>query len=138
MKCYVHEDREAVGFCSNCGKGICQEDSVNVGGKTYCPNCLAQGLVKTNPTASISEPTDVLAVISCVCAAISLCFGGIFLSVPAGIMGYIAVQRLTGTTGIRGMTAAKIGMWAGIIISVIYLVFLLIYGASVLFSGHTQ
>lgn len=40
MKCYYHKDRDAIGFCDNCGKGICSECSAEVKGKTYCYKCM--------------------------------------------------------------------------------------------------
>src|SRR5438034_11657547 len=30
MRCYYHEDREAVGACKSCGKGLCQECAVDL------------------------------------------------------------------------------------------------------------
>ncbi len=39
MKCYNHPDRDAVGPCSLCGKGVCEEDAVYINGKLYCKEC---------------------------------------------------------------------------------------------------
>jgi hypothetical protein len=36
MKCYVHQNTEAVGVCSTCGRGVCNACLVRVGGKFYC------------------------------------------------------------------------------------------------------
>lgn len=30
MRCYYHEDREAVGSCKSCGKGLCRECAVDL------------------------------------------------------------------------------------------------------------
>ena len=37
--CAYHPDREPVGGCSNCGKLICSECKVLLGGKVYCNPC---------------------------------------------------------------------------------------------------
>ena len=38
MKCYYHEDRDAVATCQNCGKGLCKEcASKHI--PCYCPDC---------------------------------------------------------------------------------------------------
>ncbi|MBP7275989.1 MAG: hypothetical protein KBA51_07280, partial [Kiritimatiellae bacterium] len=31
MKCFNHEDRDAVGTCKSCGKGVCRECAVDMG-----------------------------------------------------------------------------------------------------------
>ena|SRR3989338_1032593 len=40
MQCYNHADLEAVGSCSNCGRGICSGCTVEVGDKIRCRNCV--------------------------------------------------------------------------------------------------
>lgn len=42
MKCYSHQDRDAVGICLACGKAICQECAQEVKGKIYCKRCAAE------------------------------------------------------------------------------------------------
>ena len=50
MKCFAHEEREAVAACTICGKGVCSDCLARKKGKTVCPECLvlkgynAQGL----------------------------------------------------------------------------------------------
>ena len=39
MKCYVHQDVEAVGTCTNCGKAVCSDCAMNIAGKTTCKSC---------------------------------------------------------------------------------------------------
>jgi len=36
LKCYKHPGVDAVGVCSECGKGICDKCAVEIGGKLYC------------------------------------------------------------------------------------------------------
>jgi hypothetical protein len=42
MKCAVHPERDAVGACVACGKPVCQECLVEVGGRNYCKACVAK------------------------------------------------------------------------------------------------
>jgi hypothetical protein len=44
MKCAVHPEVEASGYCRNCGKALCPECTRDVRGALYCESCLA-GLV---------------------------------------------------------------------------------------------
>lgn len=36
MRCYLHHQKEAVGICSVCGKGVCEDCAVSVSGVIYC------------------------------------------------------------------------------------------------------
>ena len=40
MKCAVHTDRDAVAACSSCGRFVCPECKVSIGGRQYCNTCL--------------------------------------------------------------------------------------------------
>jgi Domain of unknown function (DUF5668)/B-box zinc finger len=53
MNCAVHPDREASGYCRNCGKAMCGECSHKVRDVLYCEDCLAQqvGLPPVAPPA---------------------------------------------------------------------------------------
>ena len=53
MNCAVHPDREASGYCRNCGKAMCGECSHKVRDVLYCEECLAQhvGLPPVPPVA---------------------------------------------------------------------------------------
>jgi hypothetical protein len=48
MKCAVHSEVDATGYCRNCGKALCPECTRDVRGALYCENCLA-GLVASAP-----------------------------------------------------------------------------------------
>lgn len=37
MRCYYHEDREAVGICKNCYRALCRDCAVDVGDGLACP-----------------------------------------------------------------------------------------------------
>ncbi len=40
MKCAIHTDRDAIGACSSCGRPVCPECKVAIGGRDYCNTCL--------------------------------------------------------------------------------------------------
>lgn len=58
MKCAVHAEVEATGFCRNCGKALCPACAREVRGALYCEPCLA-GLVSTPETAQPGTRSDV-------------------------------------------------------------------------------
>lgn len=41
MKCAVHTETDATGFCRNCGKALCAQCTREVHGALYCESCLA-------------------------------------------------------------------------------------------------
>lgn len=38
MRCFYHQDREAVGLCKSCAKGVCAECAVDLGNSLACRN----------------------------------------------------------------------------------------------------
>jgi cell wall-active antibiotic response 4TMS protein YvqF/B-box zinc finger protein len=48
MKCAVHAEVDATGFCRNCGKALCPQCTREVQGALYCEECLAK-LVASPP-----------------------------------------------------------------------------------------
>lgn len=44
LKCYNHEEKEAVGICTNCGKAICDSCEMEVHGKLICKVCAEKKL----------------------------------------------------------------------------------------------
>ena len=54
MKCAVHTDVDATGYCRNCGKPMCAACSRSVRGLLYCEDCLAAitGQASAPPPAS--------------------------------------------------------------------------------------
>jgi len=39
MKCYLHNDTDAVGTCTSCGKSLCQDCALTVDGRLVCKEC---------------------------------------------------------------------------------------------------
>lgn len=50
MRCFYHPDREAVGFCKNCGKGLCAETAIDVGNGLACPGPCEKRVERINAT----------------------------------------------------------------------------------------
>lgn len=57
MKCAVHPEVDAVGYCRNCGKALCAQCTRDVRGALYCENCLAAVMAPPQATASQFAPT---------------------------------------------------------------------------------
>lgn len=51
MKCAVHTEVDATGYCRNCGKPLCPDCTRDVRGALYCEPCLA-GLISAPPPAA--------------------------------------------------------------------------------------
>lgn len=62
MKCAVHPDIEATGFCRNCGRALCPQCTREVRGALYCETCLGtilgtpQAVAVTPPPPGDSRP----------------------------------------------------------------------------------
>ncbi len=61
MKCAVHAEIDATGFCRNCGKALCLQCTRDVRGILYCEACLADMLSK--PVTVAAGPSPGLAAI---------------------------------------------------------------------------
>src|SRR5713226_373253 len=62
MKCAVHAEVDATGFCRNCGKALCAECKRDVRGILYCEACLADLLTKPSQPAT-GGPSPALAAV---------------------------------------------------------------------------
>jgi hypothetical protein len=59
MKCAVHTDVDATGFCRNCGKPMCTACSRPVRDVLYCEDCLATVLGHPAPLPPVGAPAPV-------------------------------------------------------------------------------
>ncbi len=132
MKCYKHPKIDAVGVCSECGKGICEKCAVEIGGKLYCksdadrvfgtPMAQAAPVVTKAPQTSASvERNSVLGQSS---LAWILCIAGLFILPPicfglGAILGYSALTKATDNLNIfstRDVVVCGIGAFANVIL----------------------
>ena len=58
MKCAVHPEVDATGYCRNCGKALCPACTRNVQGMVYCEPCL--GAMLTQQPVQMSGPKPAL------------------------------------------------------------------------------
>src|ERR1700687_3470136 len=57
MKCVVHPDADAIGYCRNCGKALCAVCVRPVRDVLYCEDCLANVMgIPATPAASADFP----------------------------------------------------------------------------------
>jgi hypothetical protein len=56
MKCAVHPEVDATGFCRNCGKALCATCTREVKGALYCEDCLAAALAGS-AAGQVAQPS---------------------------------------------------------------------------------
>lgn len=59
MKCAVHPEADATGFCRNCGKPMCPQCARQANGALYCDQCLATTAAAPAPAAPPLLPPPV-------------------------------------------------------------------------------
>ena len=57
MKCAYHPEREVVGACVDCGRLVCAECKVELGGKIYCNAC-AEKILLGKAEREVSKPAE--------------------------------------------------------------------------------
>lgn len=62
MKCAVHSDVDATGFCRNCGRALCPQCTRDVRGALYCEHCHAAVMGGPQPGAAASAATAAIPV----------------------------------------------------------------------------
>lgn len=96
MKCYYHPEVDATATCADCGKAICQDCAVDMGGKLHCRECLARGsqsaavpMAPTTPTNQMARNSMLFGLGGWLAWLILLCFnitiGSLFTAATAGI-----------------------------------------------------
>ncbi len=63
MKCYVHNDVDAVGTCTSCGKSLCQDCVRTVDGKLVCKDCLPLATGHTGSPLESDRKDPLLAIL---------------------------------------------------------------------------
>jgi hypothetical protein len=137
MQCHVHPEVEAVGACVACGRGVCTECAVTVGGKTYCRDCAASGTsLQSTKTNGLATTSLVLGIVS---IPLTFCYGtGILFGIAAFITGLIArrqIKESAGTQSGDGMALAGMimgGIIGGLVgIAIVTVVILALLGPAV-------
>lgn len=55
MKCFVHDDQDAVGICKTCQKGVCRECAVDVGNGIACKGACEDEVRRINSVLDRSK-----------------------------------------------------------------------------------
>jgi len=55
--CFDHPAKRAVGACTQCGRFVCTLCSVEFGGETWCPSCVAAGAGKARAARPVTSRT---------------------------------------------------------------------------------
>ncbi len=58
MKCAVHPEVDATGFCRNCGKPLCPECTRDVKGALYCETCVASAISAQMATPAVKPDVN--------------------------------------------------------------------------------
>ncbi len=82
MRCYFHPEAEGVGACVNCGRAVCADCKVEVGGKLYCRPCAEQIFIKGPLPAKRSGKLTAGGVLSIISGAAGIIPGIILLALP--------------------------------------------------------
>lgn len=56
MKCAQHPEVDSVGYCRQCGKGLCADCRRDVKGVIYCEDCLAASVLPAAAPAAAAPP----------------------------------------------------------------------------------
>jgi hypothetical protein len=56
MKCAVHPEAEATGFCRNCGKAMCPQCTREMNGALYCEQCVSPAAVSPLLPPPVANP----------------------------------------------------------------------------------
>ena len=82
MRCYFHPEAEGVGTCVNCGRAVCTECKVEVGGKIYCRPCADQIFIKGPLPVKRSGKLTAGGVLSIISGAAGIISSIILLALP--------------------------------------------------------
>lgn len=58
MRCYLHDDLEPVGVCTNCGKPICADCALDVQGSLLCKACATAQFISLSPNHLGQSPAS--------------------------------------------------------------------------------
>lgn len=103
MKCAVHTEVDAAGYCRNCGKALCDACQRGVQGVLYCEGCLAALVTRPAVVVPPSGGNPALAAILGVIPGVGAIYNGEYLKA------FIHLAIFAGTIAI--LNSGDIGGW---------------------------
>lgn len=101
MRCAVHEQAEAAGFCRNCGKAVCGECKRDVQGALYCEACL--GALIARPAQPVGTGNPATAAVLGVVPGLGAVYNGEYLK------GFVHLAIFAGMVAI--LSSGDAGNW---------------------------
>ena len=92
MKCAVHTEVDASGFCRNCGKALCPQCTRDVRGILYCEGCLADILAR--PQALAGGPSPGLAAMLGLIPGLGAVYNGEYMKALIHVVIFAALVTL--------------------------------------------
>ena len=98
MKCYIHQNIDAVGVCTACGRGVCRRCAVKLGGRIYCKEDADKAFSRRNTPEAKQGPVR----------GVGIALGSVFAYLLGGIaalVGFILIfsAMVSGDTGGGGL-----------------------------------
>jgi len=116
VKCAVHAEMEATGYCRNCGKAMCQQCTRDVRGVLYCEPCLAALVTHPQPPAPASSPSPGAALFLGFVPGLGAVYNGEYTKALVHIVVFIAlIAGLNSDLGDAGDTVLGLSL-AGFIV----------------------
>jgi hypothetical protein len=116
MKCAVHPEVDAVGYCRNCGKALCPTCAREVRGMVYCEACLADMVTQPRPAVGQGGRNPVLATMLGFVPGLGAVYNGEYTKALVHVCAFIAfVAILTATNSSVVSTVFGLGLAAFII-----------------------
>jgi len=116
VKCAVHAEVEATGYCRNCGKAMCQQCTRDVQGVLYCEPCLAALVTHPQPPAPASSSSPGAALFLGFVPGLGAVYNGEYTKALVHIVVFIAlIAGLNSDLGDAGDTVLGLSL-AGFIV----------------------
>lgn len=101
MKCFQHPDADAVGYCRQCGRGLCAACRRDVRGMAYCEECLASTVLSTSPASG--GPNPGLALLLGFLPGVGALYNGDYIKALIHFFAFLALVHLNATGHMQPM-----------------------------------
>jgi hypothetical protein len=111
MKCAIHPDVDAAGYCRNCGKALCPACTREVRGMIYCESCLAD-MVTQPRAAAHTGANPALATLLGFCPGLGAVYNGeytkavVHVLIFAAFVGILSGDHPDAVTAVCGILLA--------------------------------